>query len=822
METSNFRKALIDIAQNESSDRVISKIIAFYYSRLNLKDRTLLFDSLMNLLNVSDKQDFDFRKLEDNIETNQSIVNPDTYKNKDYRIRKIEISNLRGIPSLQESENIPFGINLIDDKICHNVIVLANNGTGKSSLFAGLEMIFANEIGEKKLRTKKSNINESEFLDYLKRFPLLGKPSCKIETFEGEFTLDNKIFPKDYIEVFNPMSHFITEYDIIENGRIDYETSDQKLDYSFHNIIAKALGLNEFLDLLSITEQIPTYSRRKELNQQSKLSDEIKANEETIKNRLALIQSKQIELEELKKGVELKPSSFNTIEIINELKKAIEETFTKKLDSSSLKKDMEEFQKSFQEYISISGIQDINIETGFLEQGLSLSENKDNCPFCQDSKKTIEEIKESVKLRLDSLKKYEEIERRIKLTYRNLSNNLIDSMQSLKHLSELLFNQRSTLSKQISLDNLINKEGELMMLLTPHLLDVELFDYLKRFSEKQFPTDNEFNELSNFLIDNEELFYEFIPSKIDEINIFIKERADQIQKVIETMGNNTLLTINEKTNALEKEISENKSSIPLIEKTIKDLQLKLKSAEVQVKNFKRIKDEIKFFNLKLIEEKDRIVTSYFNSIKEVVEKIMNDFIDKKESIELVLDLEKVERNIDGEIFQTEVIMAKIVQKNGESTTPDIYFNTFRYKVFCLMISLSIALSTRMRYRVNLPLIMDDLFFASDFISKNSFSDFFQKIIKLFYKYTPDMPLQFILFTHDDLIFRSVLDAIDDYYTNDVISDLHIENKISLSDKTFITRMFDIKDKDSSDISNEGTKHWELLYKLPKKILIQQL
>ncbi|MAC94258.1 MAG: hypothetical protein CMC96_02025 [Flavobacteriales bacterium] len=618
METANFRKALIDIAQKDSAERVLSKVIAFYYPRLDLKDKSTFFDSLMSLLTISDKQEFDFSKLKEDIEVNQSIVNPDIFKNKDYRIKKIEISNLRGIPSIKESENIPYGINLIEDEICHNAIVLANNGTGKSSLFAGLEMIFANEIGEKKLRTKKNNISENEFLDYLKRFPLLEKPNCKIETFEGEYDLDNKIFPKDYIEVFNPISHFITEYDIIENGRIDYETSDQKLDYSFHNIIAKALGLNEFLDLLSITEQIPTYSRRKELNQQNKLSTEIKANEETIKNRLALIQSKQIELDELNKGEELKPNSINTIELINELKRTIEETPLTGSESSKLKNDIKEFQKAYQEYISISGIQDINIEKGFLEQGLSLAENKDDCPFCQDSKKTIEEIKGSVKLRINNLKKYEETERRIKLAYRNLSNNLIDSLQSLKHLSEILFNQRSVLSKQTSLDSLINKEDELMMLLTPHLLDDELFNYIKQLSDKQFPTDTEFSKLSIFLIDNKDLIYEFIPSKIDEIKTFIKERTEQIQNVIDELSNSANMTINEKIKALEKEINENKTSIPIIEKTIKELNLQMKSVDIQVQNFKRIKEEIKFFNLKLIEEKDKIVTSYFKSIKEVV------------------------------------------------------------------------------------------------------------------------------------------------------------------------------------------------------------
>lgn len=88
METANFRKTLIDIAKKDSPLRVLSKIIAFYYPRLDLKDKSTFFDSLMSLLNVSDKQDFDFRKLEEDIEANQSIVNPDTYKNKDYRIKK--------------------------------------------------------------------------------------------------------------------------------------------------------------------------------------------------------------------------------------------------------------------------------------------------------------------------------------------------------------------------------------------------------------------------------------------------------------------------------------------------------------------------------------------------------------------------------------------------------------------------------------------------------------------------------------------------------------------------------------------------------------
>ena len=54
METANFRKTLIDIAKKDSAERVVSKVIAFFYPRLDLKDKSTFFDSLMSLLNISD------------------------------------------------------------------------------------------------------------------------------------------------------------------------------------------------------------------------------------------------------------------------------------------------------------------------------------------------------------------------------------------------------------------------------------------------------------------------------------------------------------------------------------------------------------------------------------------------------------------------------------------------------------------------------------------------------------------------------------------------------------------------------------------------
>lgn len=72
-------------------------------------------------------------------------------------------------------------------------------------------------------------------MNYLKRFPLLGKPNCKIKTYKGKHSLVDKIFPKEYIEVFNPISHFITEYDTIWD---EFSNDREKLAYESINLMA--------------------------------------------------------------------------------------------------------------------------------------------------------------------------------------------------------------------------------------------------------------------------------------------------------------------------------------------------------------------------------------------------------------------------------------------------------------------------------------------------------------------------------------------------------------------------------------------------------
>jgi len=281
----------------------------------------------------------------------------------------------------------------------------------------------------------------------------------------------------------------------------------------------------------------------------------------------------------------------------------------------------------------------------------------------------------------------------------------------------------------------------------------------------------------------------------------------------------TTISAEQQIKILNDEIEKFKIQIPHIEKQISELEKQLLEASKDADLVDRIKREVGEYNLRYGIEINNIVSQVFEPIRDVVESIMKDYFESDPQNEFRIHIKSNSVEIDGVEIEDKYIVAEIINKHsGKTTTPDQYFNTFRYKLFCLMVSLSIALATRKKYQVNLPLVIDDIFFASDFASKNSFSDFLHKVIEIFYRHTPELPLQFILFTHDDIIFRSSMDAIEKSVE---VSDgivLCEENKSSLVSKTLVGRFFDPEDKDNQ-ISHfeDGRSYWELLYKIPKLI-----
>ncbi len=818
MTTTNFRKVLIDIATEENSN-TISKIIAYYYPSIDISTKESLFESLMRFLESSKNQDFDFEELLEKIKTESIDVSE--FIGKDYRIKQIEISNLRGIPSKRENNEIPYGINLTDEEgKINNAIILANNGTGKSSVFAGLEMIFAQEIGEKKLRSLNPDSNDlKDYNKYLQRVNENEKPLCSIKTNEGIFDLENIIFKnRDLTKIFNPSSHFITEFDVISNGWLDYD-KDDKYDYSFHNIIARSLGLQEFLSLQKIAQLIPNYRRSKETSARNNFEREIENNKTTIKNRQAEIQSKTIEIEELKKGIssENNTNQQSKLEVLNKLKsKNLEISF----DEQKYLDDIIEFEKKYRDFSSLERNKKATVEKNFLDIGKELIHEFDNCPFCLSSNKSLEEIKIEVEKRLSELEQFKLLDEQLKNKFRSVAENLWSITRDLSNVNEILNIDRQELSVFSNLEKIRLEENRLYVALSPVISDAELNDYIYSFTQKLIPSDKDYLDLFELINKNKQIFEKRYIELAKEVQSLIEDRKNAIDIEIKVfLENNESLTVEQKISKLEKEIKEFNEQVKSIENKTKELEVELISAKKKVGYLNQIKEEIGVFNSKFKLKVDELVNNVFEPIKNTVEDILNDYFQDDPQYKLEINLKENKIIIEGEEYITTYIVAEIVDKktNETVTSPQIYFNTFRYKLFSLMIGLSIALASRKTYKINFPLVMDDLFFASDFISKNSFSEFLTKIINIFYKHTPDLPLQFIIFTHDDMIFRSAMDAIESF-TKNKSDNLHEENDIDLIEKTIIGRFFKPVDKDEavSEFQNKN-KYWELLYRIPKSI-----
>lgn len=805
MNTSNFRNTLIEIAQADSSN-LLSKIIAFYYPSLDVGGREKLFESLLNRLELnSDNKEFDFDRLKKEIDEDTNVLKLDDYKAKDYRIKQIEISNLRGIPNGDNDNSIPYGINLLNaNNKVQNAIILANNGVGKSSVFAGLEMIFAEEIGEKKIRTlNPDSLGTSEYEAYLKRVNSQGKPYCSIKTISGDFNLNDRIFKnKDVLKLLNPQSQFISEYDIIRNGQ-NYYSGKANEENSIHYIVAESLGLSEYINFLQIAELIPNYTRRKEINAKNSITKEIDENNVRVKNNEAEIQSKQIQLEEFKKGINSNKNQSNS-QKLEDINKLLTKQFPN-INSINSLDILGDYRKIYIEYSSIEKSKRSAIEKEFLDVGKNLLHDYDDCPFCQSSNLSIEEIKIQVEQRLEDLNRLGETNKLIRENYKTTIYNLLNSLQSFKTFYNLIETDRTQLTTLLNQNNIIEEENRLYIKLAPIVNDEGLMEYIENLSQKNIPTDAEFESLMKLLNDNVELFEKVIKNLFIEISEFIQNRQDVLNSELQNiLSNNESLNIEQLILKIENEIKELHTQI----KTAKERNEKLESEDLKraiqkVEYATQIKEEIKNFNSKLGLKVNEIVQTGFQAFKEPVEEIMNDYFNDDPQYRLRIELKEIPIIIDGEEYSSKIIVAEIVDKYNEliTTSPDHYFNTFRYKLFSLMISLSIALASRKMYKVNLPLVIDDLFYGSDYVSKNTFSEFIQKIIKLYEKHTPDMPLQIILFTHDNFIYKSAIEGIEN---------LSIGNKNLNLDKTIISRMFPANDKEMAETEN-GFKYWNLIY-----------
>jgi len=182
-----------------------------------------------------------------------------------------------------------------------------------------------------------------------------------------------------------------------------------------------------------------------------------------------------------------------------------------------------------------------------------------------------------------------------------------------------------------------------------------------------------------------------------------------------------------------------------------------------------------------IQENPEIISKRYKSHAKYLPALIEGI--KEELKNLRQEIVDIVRKIDSEVLQDflnpqyeklvfEEIGEKIVPTihfkdvNGENTVfdPKEYFNSFRYKFFCVLLKITVAFTVKKYFNINFPLIFDDIFYSSDFANRDKVNEFIYSIYNIHNKIFTgnENPLQIIFFTHDDLILEAAIKGTADF------------------------------------------------------------
>lgn len=309
---------------------------------------------------------------------------------------------------------------------------------------------------------------------------------------------------------------------------------------------------------------------------------------------------------------------------------------------------------------------------------------------------------------------------------------------------------------------------------------------------------------------------------IEKFALLRKQNITEIETILTSTQN--AITPKQQILILESEIRNHQSNVNINGQQIKTLERDIEKLTKTIDTIAEIKLEAGEFAKVLDVEVNKLVAISFEPIKETITTILSAYL-KEENVSLQIRLDEKPSADDPDSIVT-TILAEIQRVNiqtGELEihSPSKYFNTFRFRLFCTMVSISVVIAARKNSGVNLPLVLDDVFYASDYNSKTTFKQFILTIISIFRKFNSEMPLQFILFTHDELVFDSALDAIAEFET--IKTELPTAQSVDaqwsnpIEHRTVFARLFSSKDVEDAPTESQFGKYWDLTYKIPTQI-----
>lgn len=732
----NRKNILIELASRKELEKNKFCQILARYESLNIGKKENVLDLLAPYYN-----EIQTRKL-NKIESNEP-TEIDNWIGKDLRIKNIQLSSIRGLPKSEK----PFTIDLQNDTSSGpaSIIVLGKNGSCKSSIYNAIEYNYCKRIGEYELRTQDHlNDEAKEFKNYLRHFGNEFETSyCQIQTVDKVLSIHEAGIPNEVRSYINPNTHFISDFDIYQNGKLEFQTGE---DNSFHNLIAESLGLKDLLGLETDIKRFINYRRTKESNAINKL-------EKRKKDELSQLEKIENQLKtDFINSNKLDSSNNQNRIILNKLLDVrLNQNQVKNLETinNELIERIIEFNNATAIKYEFDIMENRGDNNTFYSLGLKLISNSNDCPFCEDSNKSKAELKEFIENKISNYKRESEIIKRVQNSFNLLINTFHDFTSQLKTIKS------NTLKdyEQIKDYYQENQLSRFYLDLTEAIQIIEnslVFNSVLRIANDNNKLDSIYRKLA---LDNLSF----------EEN---KNTIDRIKKLTNNIESSKNLSIERLKEISESPILITKSSLEkqkkLINNSIKSLNKELEPLIQRLELFNQMKQESKELMKHLHKEINDEVMKSFRPIQFIVEDVLRKYLAKEErevDIKIKIDPNEIDEET-GEVL-SEIIVAEIFDiKDGSRISVKNYFNTFHYRLFNSMVGIAIAIASRIRTNINLPLVIDDIFYSSDFENKASIEIFLNQVFEIFEEYTPNLKLQFIMFTHDLLIFQSAMKCIE--------------------------------------------------------------
>ena len=125
-------------------------------------------------------------------------------------------------------------------------------------------------------------------------------------------------------------------------------------------------------------------------------------------------------------------------------------------------------------------------------------------------------------------------------------------------------------------------------------------------------------------------------------------------------------------------------------------------------------------------------------------------------------------------------LACMIQDKTSGSTISVkkHFNTFRFHLFNTILNMAFSFAVMEKLKVKLPIMLDDIFYASDFHNRRNIKRCVKRILTAYKnlfenrKHNSDQPdtvdgkLHLVIYTHHELVFKSITDEIKEFHKND--------------------------------------------------------